>query len=328
MSNRQSVKGALADLTAQIFGENGADAPATRIGPRQRGSGAIGAPTELAQFSVGYQELERKVEALEGQQGRALRVRLDLCDDAPFHTSPLDLEQVARLRKNLAENGQSAPGIVRALPDGRYEVLAGRHRKAALIELGHEAWDVSIRDIDDDLAERLVFYDNLLAPSISEYAKYLGFARRRESRKLTLEELARESGVSRSLVGRLLTFGDLPAEARAIIEKAPEKIGAKLAEELAGLTPRHASRVTEAVALVVAGTLQASKAPAWVVGLHATIRPAALPETVIKQGKATYAKLSRRAGQLVVRFTDPTEAVEVEDAIAELLRKRAAALKG
>ncbi|WP_084545037.1 ParB/RepB/Spo0J family partition protein [Derxia gummosa] len=322
MSSRKGVAGSLAELTEQIFG-NAGETP-QRVAPRQRGSGAIGAPTELAQFSVGYQELERKVEELEAIKGHALRVPLSLCDDAPFHTSALDREQVEKLKLNLRENGQSAPAIVRPKADGRYEILAGRHRKAALAELGEDSWDVSLRDIDDDLAERLVFYDNLLAPSISEYAKYLGFARRRESRKLTLEQLARESGVSKSLVARLLTFGDLPPDALELIAQAPEKIGAKLAEELAGLVPRYSARVTEAVAMVIAGALAPSKAGAWVVGLKANARLASAPEVVIKRGKATYAKLTRRAEQMVIRFSDPNEAEAVQAAIAELLRNRAA----
>lgn len=292
---------------------------------RPRG-GAMPATSSLAHFSDELRQTNQELADLRKTAGRAVRVPLALTDDGPYHTSPLDPERVQALKAHLQENQQSTPALLRAKADGRFEIIAGRHRKAALLELGQTDWDAVIRDIDDDTAERLTFYDNLLAPSLTDYAKYLGFAHRKQSRSLTNEQLAKEAGVGRSTIGRLLAFASLPERAHIAIRRDPSAIGGKLAEELSALVSKHGERVAEAVEKVVNKELPSSRAVAWVVDA----KPVAPKprETVIRQGKSTYAKMSRRPGQLVIRFSTPEEAGEVESELADVLRRRAQVAKG
>lgn len=290
--------------------------------PNRQRSGSLPATSSLSHFSDELRETTSELSKLRSLSGRAIQVALNLCDDGPYHTSPLDPERIQALKGNIKENGQSAPALLRLKEGGRYEIIAGRHRKAALVELGNTNWDAVIKDIDDDTAERLTFYDNLLAPSLTDYAKYLGFSKRRESKGLTLEHLAIESGVSKTTIGRLLMFGNLPVKAIETIAQAPNKISGLVAEELAGLTAKYGERVTEAVALIVSGELMPNKASAWIVNVvpAAKLKP---HETVIRKGKATYAKVVRRASQMAVIFSNPADTDEAEKFLIECLNQLA-----
>lgn len=313
MSKKPSGADELDAMTAAVTADLDIARPKT---PR-----SIPAPNQLMQVTHAVKEARDETAKLKATQGRALTVAIDLCDDGPHHATPLDPERVAELQANLAENLQTSPAVVRLKPGGRFEIVAGRHRKAALRNLGKTTWDVVIREMDDDTAERLTFYDNLLAPHYSDFEKYLGFAARRQSKGLTIDQLAVESGVSRTAVGRLLSFGQLPPAALDAIRSKPKAVGATLAEALAGLVDKHKDRVVEAIQLVLDGKLTAARAPAWVTETKPTsTKPV---ESVIRQGKSTFAKLARRQGQIVIRFSNPADATEMQGGIEELLKARA-----
>ena len=294
--------------------------------PAKQRHGSIPAPSSLSYFSDELRETNEEMKELKKKAGQAIRIRMDLCDDGPYHAGALEQKRVQNLKANLKENGQSAPALLRVKEGGRYEIVAGRHRKAALLELGNSEWDAVIKDIDEDTAERLTFYDNLLAPSLNDYAKYLGFAKRRESKGFTLDQLAHESGVSRSTISRLLAFGNLPKEAIPEIDKAPEKITGLLAEQLSSLSTTHGARVTEAVGLVVKGSLAPSKASAWVLDHNSAMKQKPL-ETVIKKGKSAYAKVVRRGEQVSIVFANSLDADEAEKLLIEFLTQRGKELK-
>lgn len=326
MSARGGVKGHLADLTAQIMGTDTDEAVVTT--PRVRGSGAVGAPNELAQFSVGYQELERKVEMLEEQKGKPIRVRMDLCDEGPHHTMPIDPERVEKLKPNIKENGQSSPALLRRKPDGRFEILAGRHRKVAMTELGEEEWDAVLKDVDDDQAERLTFYDNLLAPNLTDYARFMGFSRRKQSKGLTDQQLADESGVSRPTIVRLMSFQNLPERALKAIAGMPTKaavlVSGNFVMDLGKLVPKYANRVCEAMEQVAAGALAVSDVMRWVENSQPSKAPRMRVEPhVVRLGKATFAKVSRKEGRVVIDFADKEQAGPLEKAIVALINDHA-----
>lgn len=289
--------------------------------PRHR---PMPAPSQMMQTVAGMQDLRNEVTQLKADAGKSLTVPLASCEDGPHHTAPLDLQRVANLKANLAMNAQSTPAQVRPIGEGRYQIISGRHRKAALLELGRENWDVTIRDVDDDTAERLTFYDNLFAPSLSDYERYLGFARRKDTKRLTNDQMSQESGVSRSTVTRLMAFSNLPPEAIEHVKRNTQQVGGRLAEELSPLVAKHRERVVEAVGLVVDGRLAATKAAAWVLDAK---KPAAQKpnELVIRRGKKTYAKVQRNGARVVVSFTDPKDAGAVEKELSELLERHAAA---
>lgn len=256
-----TVKSHLAGLTASLLGNPAEGSSSPNFKQRVRGSGSIGAPTQLAQFSAGYQDLERKVEKMEAEKGSSIRVPIALCDDGDLHATPVDPVRVANLRPNLAANGQSSPAVCRPGADGRFEIVAGRHRKHALLANGETEWDIVVRQLDDDTVERLSFYDNLFAPNITDYAKFRGFEARRRRHSLTIDQLAKESGKAKGTVSGILSFGKLPEDALTIIESNQDSFGFHLVSKLAQLVPTHADQVTEVISMVAAGRVKQTDAP-------------------------------------------------------------------
>jgi len=288
------------------------DIPSSRAASRQRSSGSTPATTSLIHFSEEVAELRKS-------QGKALRVRMDLCDDGPHHTSPVDPERVENLKSNLQENEQSTPALLRVKEGGRFEIVAGRHRKAALLALGHQEWDAVIKDIDDDAAERLTFYDNLLAPTLTDYARYLGLARRRTSKGFTLEQLAKESGLSRSTVARLLAFGNLPQACLDEVALHPDAIGSKLADALTPFVATHEDKLIQGVRMVTGGTLLAKDLLRWLT--HVPAPEKAKPrETLIKAGKRQFAKVLTRDNQITIRLFPGADLATVERMVEDALR--------
>jgi ParB family chromosome partitioning protein len=260
---------------------------------------------------------------------------LDLIEPSPYQTSELNPQKVNELVQNLEKNPLTSPIVLRLNGAGKLELVAGRHRLAAYQALGRHEIESVLRELDDDQAERLVFYDNLFAPSLSDYQKYQGFKRRKESRGLTGEQLAEEAGVSSSSVYLLFTFDALPEAAHQALSEHPGAIGATTASLLAPFSADRAELVAQAIRRVAAGEVSQRDAVAWVKSggvVKATAKSASAerPEP-IRVGKRKYAEVVRRGDRLTIavsaQFASDDELREIEAAVRKVLDERAQALK-
>lgn len=297
----------------------------------KRAASNISAPAAMLKLSSGYKGLQAEVEELRKGVGQPMRVRLELCDDGPHHTSPLDLARVAKLRANLEQNPQSSPALLRPKEGGRFEIIAGRHRKAALLALGREDWDAVLKDIDDDSAERLTFYDNLLAPNLTDFAKYRGFAARRQSKGYTIQQLAAESGVGEKVVTALFSFERLAPEMMLVAEESPDRISYTLVQAVLPYVESKPDRVVAALKLVASNAdATHAQAMAHITKPEQTQAPIRQAPIVVKSGKKVYAELTRREGRLVVtlKSTDSAEAAKVEARIHQVLKEMSTSQNG
>ncbi|WP_298235112.1 ParB/RepB/Spo0J family partition protein [uncultured Azohydromonas sp.] len=312
-----SGKSLLSELTSQILSK-----PA-EPGPRRNRS--VSAPIAL------LREVEERAE-----RGTPLQLRLDQIDEGPFHVGGLDPARVAALAENLRQNPQSSPVVVRRKADGRYELIAGRHRKAAFEQLQREEIAASVVALSDDEAERLVFFDNLLAPALSDYEKYLGFAQRQKSKDLSYAELARESGWSKSQVARFFSFARLPAEAIELLKTRPAALGANGAEKLVAFVPDHAQQVVEAVRALVDERATQDEV---IKQLAARLAGEAVPQAEAQRGAApsavvgtqklrvmhqdrVFAMVSVKGSRVAIKLSDEAEAEGAVNAIMNYLRLR------
>jgi ParB family chromosome partitioning protein len=312
-----SGKSLLSELTSQIL--------STPAEPGPRRSRSVSAPIAL------LREVEERAE-----RGTPLQLRLDQIDEGPYHVGPLDPARVTTLAENLRHNPQSAPVVVRRKADGRFELIAGRHRKAAFAQLQREEIAASVIALSDDEAERLVFFDNLLAPALSDYEKYLGFAQRQKSRNSSYADLAKESGWSKSQVARFFSFARLPAEAIALLKSRPAAVGANAAEKLVAFAQEHPEQVVETVkALVEERTTQdeaVKQLAAATTGDDAppAAKPAATPRAAVvgtqklrvMHQDRVFAMVSVKGSRVAIKLTDEREAEGAVNAIMNYLRLR------
>lgn len=265
-------------------------------------------------------ELRRKLAS------QPTEVPLEQLDEKPGRKRKLTPEQFEELKENLRSNPLVHPVAVKALGNGRFEIVSGHNRVDAFRALGRAAVPVVVVDIEEESLDRTAFYANLLQPSLPDFEKYLGFRREKEKTGATQKELAQAAGVPESTVSMLFAFEHLPERARRLIEDRPDGIGMNCAAELARLARDGAAeRVVEAVELLVSGKLTQKEA----VG-HAGRRPARLPPTPaagkpvkVRAGRLDFCQYVSRGTTLRIDFKDEEHRVEAETRIARLLQELA-----
>ena len=172
-------------------------------------------------------------------------------------------DRMESLCKSIADIGVIDPITVRPLPDGTYQVLAGRHRRKASIRIGAETIPAIIRsDISDYQAAMIMLDTNLerraeLSYSEKAYAYKmrmdLQHSRGRRTdlegcQKVdTLGELGKENKESRRTVAYLirLTYLTLP-----LLEMVDEgTLGFKVAVAISYLSPETQDKLYEEIIL-------------------------------------------------------------------------------
>jgi len=283
---------------------------------------ARSAPAQLLQATGMHRDLEE----LKKQKASGVQLRLSQLRVSPYQQGGLVESRVLALMGNLEKNPLSSPVVVRATAeDDVYELVAGHHRVEAFRRLNRSEISAVVRELSDDEAERVVFYDNLFAPELTDYDKYLGFSARRASRSLTQEQLAEEAGVPQSVVSRLLSLEKLPAAAQDLVKAHADKpgIGARLFQELSALSSSYPDRVVEAVQRVATGRLAATAAAAWV---KTPQKPTPIPaeKTVVKRGKSRFAEFRQRGTQVVISFSSEADALACNQRLIEVLKEASA----
>ena len=270
---------------------------------------------------------EARVEALKLQlEQRPVDLDLDLLVEVPHRRRRLTPEQFEELKGNLASNPLVHPISVIRRVDGRFEIVSGHNRVDAYRALGRSLIPVVVMDLEDAEADRSAFYANLLQPSLPDYEKFLGFKREKESRNLTQKQLAREAGVSESMVSMLFAFEQLGEGVRDLIERRTDAIGMNCAAELAKLVrDGHEASVKEAVGLLIDGQLTQKDAVRHVMraALPPRVKVSSSAPTRIKVGRLEYCQFQGRANVLRIDFKSEEQRQEAEAALREVLQKLA-----
>lgn len=272
MKPRSGVNQTMADLTAQILGD-GTDP--VRITPRVRGSGAIGAPTELAQFSVGYQELERKVKELEDQAGGPVRLDPALIRRSRWanrHELAFHSQAFADLRDDIRSAGGNVQPIkVRLVVPSegempqegapRFEIVFGHRRHAACLELGLPVLAVIVSTMNDQELFAEMDRENRAREDLSPYEQGLMYVRALDAGLFpSMRQLAMALGVDSGNMSRAIAVAQLSA---AVVEAFPSplEIQTRWGAALKDLAERDGEGLNRrAEAIKARGTVSSAKA--------------------------------------------------------------------
>ena len=127
-------------------------------------------------------------------------------------------ESLAELADSIARHGIIQPLIVRALPNGYYQIIAGERRWRAAKMAGLTEAPVVIKNIDDLAAAEMTMVENLQREDLNPVEEALGYKYLIESHNLTQEEIARQVAKSRSVITNALRLLSLPEEVLKFIE--------------------------------------------------------------------------------------------------------------
>lgn len=130
----------------------------------------------------------------------------------------IDPESLSGLASSIEANGVVQPLLVRPLPDGSYELIAGERRWRAARAAGLAKVPAVVRD--QELAERLqvALIENMVREDLNPVDEARACAALVDELGLSREDLARRVGRSRPAVSNLIRLLDLPDEALELLE--------------------------------------------------------------------------------------------------------------
>src|SRR3954451_5269860 len=129
-----------------------------------------------------------------------------------------DEATLAGLAESVRRRGVLQPGLVRPLPDGTYELVAGERRWRAAQLAGLDTVPALVRASDDGQALEAALIENMAREDLNPVEEARACAALVEDLGLTREEVGRRVGRSRVAVSNLMRLLDLPDEALALLE--------------------------------------------------------------------------------------------------------------
>ncbi len=169
-------------------------------------------------------------------------IPIDMIDPSPHQPRrAFDEDALMALAGSVRARGVLQPVLVRPLPSGRYELIAGerRWRAARLAELG--SIPALVRRHDDAASLEVALIENMAREDLNPVEEARACAALVEEIGLTREEVGVRVGRSRVAVSNLIRLLDLPDEALELLERGhlTEGHGRALL-----LTDDHAARRT------------------------------------------------------------------------------------
>jgi ParB family chromosome partitioning protein len=123
-----------------------------------------------------------------------------------------DPASISSLAASIADAGIVQPLIVRPLPDGRYELIAGERRWRAAREAQVQTVPAIVRDEAEADRLQTALIENVAREDLNPVDEARACAALVEDLGLSKEELARRLGRSRSAISNLIRLLDLPDE--------------------------------------------------------------------------------------------------------------------
>jgi ParB family chromosome partitioning protein len=127
-------------------------------------------------------------------------------------------EALIALSESIKARGILQPLVVRPLPGGEYELIAGERRLRAAKMAGLEQVPALVRDTDESDRLELALIENMAREDLNPVEEARACATLVEDLGITKEELGRRLGRSRVAISNLIRLLSLPDEALGLVE--------------------------------------------------------------------------------------------------------------
>lgn len=147
-------------------------------------------------------------------------VKLKIMDIEPNRDQPrkiFDEDALADLADSIAKHGVIQPLLVRPMPDGSYQLVAGERRWRASRMAGLTEVPVVIKELSDDEAMALALIENLQREDLNAIEEAQGIKALMDTLSLTQDEAAERVGKSRPAVANALRLLKLPDSVIALV---------------------------------------------------------------------------------------------------------------
>jgi ParB family chromosome partitioning protein len=156
-----------------------------------------------------------------GSEADALReIPVELIQPNPRQPRrSFDEDRLAELAESIRVRGVLQPVVVRPLPGGTYELVAGERRLRAARIAGLEGIAAVVRDAEDWERLDIALAENMARQDLNAVEEARACAMLVDDLGLTKEEVGRRVGRSRVAISNLIRLLDLPEEALELIER-------------------------------------------------------------------------------------------------------------
>ncbi len=140
-------------------------------------------------------------------------VTLNIGEIEPNRNQPrhdFDEQALRELADSIAQHGVLQPLLVRPLPDGGYQLVAGERRWRASRMAGITEIPVIIREMDDAEMMQISMIENLQRENLNPVEEALGYRTLSEEYGLTQEEISKSVGKSRPVIANAMRLLRLP----------------------------------------------------------------------------------------------------------------------
>lgn len=155
-------------------------------------------------------------------------VTLNISEIEPNKDQPrktFSQESLAELADSIRTHGVLQPLLVRPLPNGRYQLIAGERRWRASRMAGISELPVVIREMSDLEAMELALIENLQREDLNPIEEALGYRQLMETCGLTQEKVASSVGKSRPAVANALRLLNLPNPVLQMVQEGEISAG-------------------------------------------------------------------------------------------------------
>jgi ParB family transcriptional regulator, chromosome partitioning protein len=176
-----------------------------------------------------------------------LEVDIELIEPNPDQPRlNFDEKKLDELAQSIQANGLVQPILLRRLPHGHYQIVAGERRWRAAQRAGIQRINAVVRDIPDSSLLELALIENIQREELNPIEEAHAYQRLIRDFKMTQDEMALRVGKDRSSIANYLRLLKLPeviqkfledgsltaGHARALLALESEQLQLKMADEI------------------------------------------------------------------------------------------------
>ena len=160
-------------------------------------------------------------------EGELVReIPVEEIDRNPYQTrSRFDEIALHELAASIRASGVMQPIVVRMVPGGRYQLIAGERRWLASQKAGKPTVPAIVRELSNEQALEMTIVENLQREDLGTMEQARAFERLSREFSLTQEQMAQRTGKDRSVIANYIRLLKLPIEIQAEIDTGTISFG-------------------------------------------------------------------------------------------------------
>lgn len=159
-------------------------------------------------------------------EGKPKEIAIDAIERNPYQTrTRFDESALAELAQSIAELGVAQPILVRPLPGGKFQLIAGERRWRASKQAGKATIPAFVKEVSNEVAMEITIVENLQRTDLNPMEQAKAYQRLSSEFGMTQEQMAKRTGKDRASVANFLRLLKLPESVQHRVESGELSFG-------------------------------------------------------------------------------------------------------